>query len=332
MRLPLRPDRECLVTYGDAARGGEYNGALMLCAGGTGSDPSGNPDSCQGDSGGPLAIDVDPSGAADYKLIGVTSFGVGCGRPGTPAVYARVSSSQLSPFLYAATAAPPPPIPFANPTVSGTPRVGQTLTCNAPPPAGATIGSYLWSVFDPADRSFTLVAIASGPTLTLPPATQGAFLVCDARYENPGGFSYSDAPGEAAVGPVLPALAPPPPTPPPVTPPVAADTVRPRARIGRVRCRRGRCTVKVRTSDVGGLVRSLSARVTYRVKRCRGAADRRRCRSVRRVKRLRPRKTRGGFAITTRLKPGRYTLSVVATDTSNNRSRPARKTFRVRQH
>ena len=318
--LPLRPDAECVDFYGAA-----YNAELMLCAGGEGADASGNPDTCQGDSGGPLVIDLDPSAARNYRLIGVTSFGDGCGRPGTPGVYAWVRSAQLFGFLYAPTPAPPPPFPATNPTVSGTPRVGQTLICNAPPLPGATIGSYLWSVYEPTANSFTLIAIRSGPTLSVPPGAQGARLVCDARYESAGGFSYSDTQGTAAVGPVLPVL------PPAARPAVAADTARPTARIGRVRCRRGRCTVKVSTSDVGGLVRSLSAKLTYKVKRCRTSGARRRCRSVRKTKRLRPRKVTGGFRITTRLKPGRYTLSAVATDTANNRSRTARKTFRVRK-
>ncbi len=319
--LPLRADAACAGVYGSG-----YSAETMLCAGGEGSAPAGNPDTCLGDSGGPLAMDVDRSAAVSYKLIGVTSFGEGCGRPNTPGVYAWVRSPQLFPFLYAAQPAAPPPFPGAYPTVSGTPRVGATLTCNAPPLAGATVASYLWSVYEPAADAFTLVAVRSGPTLTLTPATQGARLVCDARYENDGGFNYSEAPGAAAVGPVLPAL-----TAPRPNPPVVADTTPPSLRIGRVRCGRGRCTVKVSASDTGGLVRSLSAKLTYKVKRCRTSGGRRRCKSVTRTKRLRPRKTRGGFTITTRLKPGRYTLSAVATDTSNNRSRTARKTFRVKR-
>ena len=326
--LALRADADCTAVYGDVSQGGGYNPALMLCAGGEGSAPAGNPDTCQGDSGGPLVIDVDATGAVSYRLAGITSFGEGCGRPDTPGVYSWAASPQLSPFLYAATPAAPPPVPPANPTVGGTPRVGQSLTCNAPALPGATITQYLWSIYEPADNSFTLVAAGGAPTLPLPPESLGAFVVCDVRYETAGGFNYSDTLGDAAVGPVQAAIVPPrQPAPPPVT----ADTIRPTARIGRVRCRRGRCTVKVSTSDVGGLVRSLSARLRYRVKRCRTVDGRRRCRSVRRTKRLRPTKTTGGFTITTRLKPGRYTLSAVATDTSGNRSSTARKVFRVRR-
>ncbi|KAF1323956.1 Serine protease trypsin-like protein, partial [Globisporangium splendens] len=51
----------------------------MLCAGGVA-----NRDSCQGDSGGPL---INSAGT----LIGVVSWGNGCGLAGYPGVYARVS-------------------------------------------------------------------------------------------------------------------------------------------------------------------------------------------------------------------------------------------------
>ncbi|CDQ77863.1 unnamed protein product, partial [Oncorhynchus mykiss] len=71
-----------------------YNGQVsqdMLCAG----DMKGSKDSCQRDSGGPLVCkDSDQR----WYLMGVTSWGVGCGRRNMPGVYSRVS--RLLPWVY----------------------------------------------------------------------------------------------------------------------------------------------------------------------------------------------------------------------------------------
>ncbi|CAG5076768.1 Oidioi.mRNA.OKI2018_I69.PAR.g8540.t1.cds [Oikopleura dioica] len=56
----------------------------MICGGGAG------PDTCQGDSGGPLVCALrHSSGANQYILVGVTSWGYGCGE--TPGVYCEVA-------------------------------------------------------------------------------------------------------------------------------------------------------------------------------------------------------------------------------------------------
>jgi secreted trypsin-like serine protease len=53
----------------------------MICAGSVGSD------ACQGDSGGPLFV----NDAGQLRLIGIVSYGDGCGKAGYPGIYTRVS-------------------------------------------------------------------------------------------------------------------------------------------------------------------------------------------------------------------------------------------------
>ncbi|KAL7520077.1 hypothetical protein ACHAWX_004823 [Stephanocyclus meneghinianus] len=50
-------------------------------------------DTCQGDSGGPLVIQGSNGDGTDDILVGVVSWGVGCGLPDFPGVYARISQS-----------------------------------------------------------------------------------------------------------------------------------------------------------------------------------------------------------------------------------------------
>ncbi|KOU71520.1 serine protease [Streptomyces sp. MMG1533] len=77
-RVRVLPDALCEEAYPGSADG-RYVADAMLCAG----EAEGGPDACQGDSGGPLV--------AQGELIGLVSWGSGCGRAGSPGVYTRVS-------------------------------------------------------------------------------------------------------------------------------------------------------------------------------------------------------------------------------------------------
>jgi trypsin len=67
-----------------------YNGEIsdnMMCATDKGQD------SCHGDSGGPLVIQGIYGDGKASILVGAVSWGVGCGLPDFPGVYARISPS-----------------------------------------------------------------------------------------------------------------------------------------------------------------------------------------------------------------------------------------------
>lgn len=72
-------DARCANAY-PSGGDGTYRARSMVCAG----LPEGGRDACQGDSGGPLV--------AQGKLIGLVSWGSGCGEAGSPGVYTRVSA------------------------------------------------------------------------------------------------------------------------------------------------------------------------------------------------------------------------------------------------
>ncbi|XP_043537502.1 tissue-type plasminogen activator isoform X1 [Chiloscyllium plagiosum] len=56
----------------------------MICAG----DTRGLDDACKGDSGGPLVCPVE----GRMNLYGIISWGIGCGKPGIPGVYTKVTN------------------------------------------------------------------------------------------------------------------------------------------------------------------------------------------------------------------------------------------------
>jgi secreted trypsin-like serine protease len=73
--VPVVTQTTCNSVYGSITDS-------MICAG------EAYKDSCQGDSGGPLVL---KQGVTNV-IVGVVSFGIGCGKPGYPGVYARVTT------------------------------------------------------------------------------------------------------------------------------------------------------------------------------------------------------------------------------------------------
>ncbi|MFD6275892.1 S1 family peptidase [Streptomyces sp. NPDC060209] len=79
-KVRVLPDSDCAQAYPGGTQGA-YDASSMLCAG----DTAGGRDACQGDSGGPLV--------ARGRLVGLVSWGSGCGSPDSPGVYTRVSAA-----------------------------------------------------------------------------------------------------------------------------------------------------------------------------------------------------------------------------------------------
>jgi Trypsin len=83
VQIRMIADSTCAGVHGAL-----FDPALMVCAG----ELAGGRDTCEGDSGGPLVVPIE--GGA-FRLVGDTSFGIGCARPNIPGVYGRLADDPM---------------------------------------------------------------------------------------------------------------------------------------------------------------------------------------------------------------------------------------------
>ncbi|MDQ3742662.1 MAG: serine protease, partial [Actinomycetota bacterium] len=144
VRLTIRSTSACSAVYG-ALRSG-----TQICA----SSSRAGEDSCQGDSGGPLFTGE----GATARLVGIVSYGRGCGRRNVPGVYTRVTGfgdwiAQNAAVLNGDAPAPPPPVDPPRVAI-GSIRCGEVLcTVNLRVTGRAPAGGILVNASRPRRRS-----------------------------------------------------------------------------------------------------------------------------------------------------------------------------------
>lgn len=174
--VPRVSDTGCEDAYGAA-----FDVGSMFCAG----LPPGGKDTCYGDSGGPVVAPAvaspDRSDPADWRLVGVVSWGEGCAQPGFPGVYARLAAPALRAF---ATDPDPKPAPtiVTPPVLQGTGVVGVALSCTPGTVDGeVTSTTTTLTAFGP-DGMTDL-----GPTYTPTADDIGSLVFCLQTAKGPGG-------------------------------------------------------------------------------------------------------------------------------------------------
>jgi hypothetical protein len=171
-------DRACARTWRTRSGNGDerFDAPRMVCA----VDANGRrplSSACYGDSGGAMYA----GSLARPVLVGVTSWvGPGCGTDHLPSVGARVSR-------YRAFALDPSPVwaPVTSgaATVSGEPRVGQTLTCT--PPAWDVAPEQVQILWERPAK--TIRRLGSGPNYVARQSDVGEIVACHVLGTNAGG-------------------------------------------------------------------------------------------------------------------------------------------------
>ena len=98
--LQVKPQADCRdKVSGAASRGGLGSG--VICAGAGANESK---DSCSGDSGGPMTR----TQGRERVLVGLVSWGVGCGIKGRPGLYANVTEPAIQKWIERAKKSAPP--------------------------------------------------------------------------------------------------------------------------------------------------------------------------------------------------------------------------------
>jgi secreted trypsin-like serine protease len=288
--VPRADDALCTAAYGVV-----FDPGSMLCAG----YEAGGVDSCQGDSGGPLVAPTVPGAdkrdPEQWRLVGVTSWGDGCGKPMAPGVYARLASPSVRGFLSFPVEQPSN---RSLPRLAGDARQGAAVTCQPGTWAGDS-ATFRYAFYRlGATGSSVVVAEGDASTYTLAPGDVGATMACVVFAHNAGGDAMAQSPVIGPVAPVVQQRA-----------PQRRDAVAPQALKLRRSCTRARrCTITVRVVDPSPSagIASVSGRLTWKGGK----------------RTVRGRHTKGTqYRLTTpRLRAGRrYRLRITAVDREGNR-------------
>ncbi len=272
-------DATCEARHGSS----NFRADDMLCVGQESPTATAGADACYGDSGGPLlrASFGETTGttservlqintlARHWRLVGVVSWGVGCGLASKPGVYARVGAPALRNYVTAEAPAAMPSPTGAGPSLSGVFGSGESITCDPGEWTGASSFTFkMWRdinrdggrsenesyIVGSIDQSGRYRAPLTPADLT-PPASIGVQwppqIGCTVVGRGAGGYFSRNA--TPYVPPVKPVAQPDPPTTPIVTEPTTppADTLRPTLNTSSAVCSATACRVAVIILDPG---------------------------------------------------------------------------------
>ncbi len=237
----LRPSvlQQALIPFVDSAQcqdrlGLDFDPASMLCAGVLSSAPGKNDgvDACFGDSGGPLMLQT----GSGWKLAGLASWGLACVSDRYWGVYTR-ASSFIDWIKESRTIAP---YTIDNAAITGTPQVGQKLSCYPGLHGGDPAKKIAFEFRD----GETADPIARARSYVVKKGDVGRTMVCNVTVSNAGGELNLQS---AKVGPMFPAR-------------FTKNLTAPRSsgirRVG-VSCKNGKCRALVVFKEPMASVRSL---------------------------------------------------------------------------